>query len=343
MTSARRYLPALDGLRGLAAIWVFALHLLDTGGHHWTPGYLGVDLFFVLSGFVLSHAYAGGLRTVPDYRRFLHARVARIYPLHLVTLLTMAGLVVLWPAFAGTYPDPARRFGWDAFLAQLLLVQNWVHFLPTSWNAPAWSLSAEWAAYLAFPAVLFAASRGRRPFALAMGCMATMLLVLVAAGAPGGGTGAPAMVRVAFGSLAGCLVHRAYVTGVTLPPLATTLAAATLLGIAHIPGLAMLGTLAFPPLVLLCARGEGALARLCATRLAVWVGVISYSLYLWHWIVIQVAARTLKDAVPMGVFYAVVALIVLAVSAASHAWLEKPARLWVLQLPGARRALPATR
>src|SRR6266849_2921607 len=140
-----RHLQSLTPLRGIAALTVLMFHLARNSGDSSLPafflrGYLGVDLFFVLSGFVLTHVYVQGFLGDTSWRSagaFLWARVARIYPVHFfVTALLVAcggaqglsGLDVL-----------------DNFL--LILVPWPVHSI----NQPSWSLSAEWHAYLLFP------------------------------------------------------------------------------------------------------------------------------------------------------------------------------------------------
>lgn len=111
---------------------------------------LGVDVFFILSGFILTHVYLQGDRA-PNYGRFLAARLARIYPAHLFILLAMLGLVLIAPVF-GVGLEPGR-FNPVDFAGTLLLVQAWFPRESMAlWNGPAWSLSAEWFAYLAFPA-----------------------------------------------------------------------------------------------------------------------------------------------------------------------------------------------
>lgn len=124
---------------------------------------LGVDVFFILSGFILTHVYLQGDRPL-DYRRFLAARFARIYPAHLFILLAMLGLVLAAPLF-GIGLEPGR-FNPADFAGTLLLVQAWFpRETLVLWNGPAWSLSAEWFAYLAFPAYAALALRLRtRPW-----------------------------------------------------------------------------------------------------------------------------------------------------------------------------------
>lgn len=126
---------------------------------------LGVDVFFILSGFILTHVYLQG-NQAPDYRRFLAARFARIYPAHLFILLSMLALVLIAPVF-GVGLEPGR-FNPTDFVATLLLVQAWFPRESLAlWNGPAWSLSAEWFAYLAFPAYAVLALRLRsRPWVL---------------------------------------------------------------------------------------------------------------------------------------------------------------------------------
>ncbi|MDO9709516.1 acyltransferase family protein [Paracraurococcus lichenis] len=342
--SSRRpqYLPALDGLRGLAAMWVFVFHVIHNGSDDWTPGYLGVDLFFILSGFVLSHVYSGRLENAGDYGRFLLARLARIYPLHLATLLATGVVVALLPGFAESYPRADARFGTEAFLACLLLIQNWWYFLPGCWNAPAWSLSAEWAGYLLFPAFLFLAARVKWPLVMAFAGMAALEILLLAKGASPGATGLPGMGRMVFGAVTGCLTHRAWLAGARLPVMPATIAALLLLGIAHVPGLGAVGALGFPAFVLMAAREEGPIAQICGARPAVWLGEISYSIYLWHWLVLQIAQR-LPEAEARGpIWYGALFAAVLLLSWASYHWIERPARRWVLRIPAiVRERAPA--
>lgn len=126
---------------------------------------LGVDVFFILSGFILTHVYLRG-DAVLDYRRFLAARFARIYPAHLFILLVMLVLVVAAPLL-GVGLEPGR-FTVSDFIQTLVLVQAWFpRDTMALWNGPAWSLSAEWFAYLAFPAYAALAFRLRtRPWVL---------------------------------------------------------------------------------------------------------------------------------------------------------------------------------
>jgi peptidoglycan/LPS O-acetylase OafA/YrhL len=126
-------ISALTSLRGVAALTVLIFHV--------TPdfrSYLAVDLFFLLSGFVLTYVYREIELTRQSYFNFLKARLARIYPVHLMML------VVLLPML-DTRPD----FSSGGLLSSLLLMQSPWHSI--CWNYASWSISAEWHSYLLFP------------------------------------------------------------------------------------------------------------------------------------------------------------------------------------------------
>jgi peptidoglycan/LPS O-acetylase OafA/YrhL len=99
----RPNIPALTGLRGVAAAWVALFHL-TVGVPILRHGDLGVDVFFILSGYVLTYVYAGKLANSAAYFGFIRARLARIYPLHLVTLCVLALMVVALPDLQSATP-----------------------------------------------------------------------------------------------------------------------------------------------------------------------------------------------------------------------------------------------
>jgi peptidoglycan/LPS O-acetylase OafA/YrhL len=156
-------LAALTSLRFLLALGVvlFHYHVMwpydDLAVTHLIErGRLGVDVFFILSGFILTHVYRGQLADGRfDYGGFLLARLARIYPAHLAMLfvaVAMFAVAVLLGA-----PFATQGYTLEGLVRSLLLVQAWAPTAETyEWNGPAWSLSAEWAAYLAFPALAWA-------------------------------------------------------------------------------------------------------------------------------------------------------------------------------------------
>ncbi|MDP8916595.1 MAG: acyltransferase [Pseudomonadota bacterium] len=182
--AAASHIEPLTALRFFAAIWVVLFAYwpkLDLG---FTPaavakGYLGVEVFFVLSGFILCHVYLAAVeRGRFGYGGFLWARLARVYPLHLFTLVGV-GALALAAGLAG-FSVGEGVTEWSALPANLLMIHAW-GFAPTAgWNHPSWSISAEWFAYLSFPVFALAAIRMRERPRLAVALTIGLLFALYA-------------------------------------------------------------------------------------------------------------------------------------------------------------------
>ena len=168
-------LPALTGARFVAAAVVVLHHYAYFLPYPaWlarlaAQGQAGVSFFFLLSGFILAYNYHGwfaaGVRAAA-YRAFLRARFARVYPLHLLTLLLATPLVLGQWWGAGAPAGPSAKLLVTSWLAHLALLQAWVPvpLLQNLWNAPSWSISAELLFYLLFPpAMAWLAGRGWGP------------------------------------------------------------------------------------------------------------------------------------------------------------------------------------
>jgi peptidoglycan/LPS O-acetylase OafA/YrhL len=147
-------------LRGIAAVLVVAFHyavpLRNIGFdvNRYTGivarGYLWVDLFFILSGYILCHVYSHRLADARSIASFFRARFARIYPLHIATLLLLVGCQVALPPLAGISIDIGTP---DTLWLNVLDIHAWGMLTRYDWNFPSWSISAEFAAYLLFPIV----------------------------------------------------------------------------------------------------------------------------------------------------------------------------------------------
>ncbi|HVV27414.1 MAG TPA: acyltransferase [Rhizomicrobium sp.] len=190
-------IAALAGARAFPPLLIILYHFSE--GHHYsglawfdrivTRGYMWVEFFFVLSGFILTHAYGPRLRdllTPKGYGAFLRARLARLYPLHLFMLLVILAMVVTFRALAhaGGYVSifdvryHPEVNAWS-FLLSVLLVQGWNTLPYLAWNGLSWFVSVEFALCLLFPAFLWL-SHGRtwRGFALTGLGLAGMLALL---------------------------------------------------------------------------------------------------------------------------------------------------------------------
>lgn len=154
-TEKRPPLRALTGVRFFAAFYVVLFHTLPFLKSHFrlypaverflTNGNLAVAFFYLLSGFILAYTYEGKIAGLREYLRYLRARIARIYPVYLLSLLLALPFQLKTPL--------------GAKFAVLFMVQAWNPINPGlagAWNYPAWSLSVEGFFYLCFP--LFLAS-----------------------------------------------------------------------------------------------------------------------------------------------------------------------------------------
>ncbi|WP_293611350.1 acyltransferase [Ponticaulis sp.] len=164
MTAARQRFDSLTGLRFLLAVWIAYFHvghMYDHDGFGALPylelGVARVDVFFVLSGFVLTHIYWSNRQRPFAFGEFMVARIARIYPLYLLSLGMILGYLVLG-ALIG------REGVFDGYtpaglVANLTMTQSVGFPGVTSWNFPAWAISAEFAGYLLFPFFIWVATR----------------------------------------------------------------------------------------------------------------------------------------------------------------------------------------
>src|SRR5262245_54893056 len=192
-SNAAQYVPALTGIRALAALLVLGMHTeqnvpagLDSLLPFFARGYLGVDFFFVLSGFIITHVYFSSLASPSRsaVQIFLWHRFIRLYPVHITVLAGLVAIVSVARAAGFTLNNP-QEWQWNNLLWQLTLLHAWGVTASPGWNAPSWSISAEWFAYLLFPLLAPALMRVReRGIALliAVAALAATALLFAAAG-----------------------------------------------------------------------------------------------------------------------------------------------------------------
>jgi peptidoglycan/LPS O-acetylase OafA/YrhL len=175
-------LAALTRLRVLLIGWVLvyhlelALHALDgvpVAEAVVMRGYLGVDGFFILSGFALFLGYRHRPPLgMAGWRDFVRKRAERIFPLHLVMLAVLVAVVGA-AALAGLRINDPQRFGAWELAMQAGLLHAWETTRVHAWNYPSWALSAIWAGYLVFPLLLVPVINLRATGA-ALGCIACL-------------------------------------------------------------------------------------------------------------------------------------------------------------------------
>ena len=308
-------LPGLTGIRGVAAMCVFLCHLqpivlrlfgLDpqSGLHFIANGFRGVDLFFVLSGFILFHVHSDGFHTIngTEVRRFYTLRFFRVFPLNTVVLLMMVPLPFLWPQFVewhrmslvsqGAYH--LRDFSFAAFVQSITLSQSWTFVKLGTWNEPAWTLSAEIAGYFFFP---FIATRthqlvsGAKVAALSVLSLATFVFLMLAFGH---GTNNPsgffALIRMGTCFVAGVGLCRAYqLMSVSRASVtALTVASTALIAICFWQdSLGALSVFGFGGLILGLAYKSGPVHYLVTRRPIMFLGKISFSFYILHLIPLE--------------------------------------------------------
>lgn len=357
----------LTGLRIVAAVWVVAFHFHFTAlsgvarvdralGPLVTQGALGVDLFFVLSGFVIAHTYLdrlGPRLRIGATRRFLWARIARMWPAYLLVFnlfgVWLAARLVFGHDRVIAFQAVQPVVGVGRWLGQVLLVQLWdsAYLDGTSWVGPTWSLSAEWLAYLAFPVAALGFWRLRLLPAPVLA--AASLLVMTPLAVPYLVMGSPYypfswLARIGCGFSAGVLmclaVRRARRTDalrrmasglvVGLPLL---IAAGLWVGGWVGPGRGGVVIVGFPLLVGAIALADRGPALLLSRPLMVQGGRVSYCLYLVHiplfevyWLVLQ---HGWLDRVGSYLAGEVVLVVAFELAALTHRFVEEPARRWL--------------
>jgi peptidoglycan/LPS O-acetylase OafA/YrhL len=324
MTASR--IPGLDALRGLAALLVLAYHSrsLALPEAALTHGYLAVDLFFVISGFVLAGAYAAEL-AAGQGARFMVRRLKRLYPMALLGLLLGAAI---WLARSH---DPAST--------ALLLVFG-LAFVPFTashdifpMNGPQWSLMWELVANLAYALIAPWLTTRRLALLVALGGVAHAVLVITQGTGSLGPyghnwwTGGP---RVVFGFFAGVLLARLAAEGrlkVPAAPIAVILAAVVLVLSPPVPESAraafdlVAALMIFPLLV--ASAVQAAVGRL--RPLLDGLAGISYALYAVHIPIIRgldEVARRLPEGWERWSVNALAIPLALGAAWAAHRWVE---------------------
>lgn len=313
----KTYVHNLTALRGIAALLVVVYHInlvfrgalcggLITG--FLSQLYLMVDLFFMISGFVMCHVYGDWFKeriSFTNFMRFGIARFARIYPMYLVSLTVLVLVVIYYQARVGETPELFKNtFDFATIPLNMLLLQSMNTLTYLGWNIPSWSVSVEWWVYLVFPFLIFLSAKYSRP------ASSVLVLVLCATGyvaisiwlynvSPLVTAGVLekdyrsidvtfnyGLFRCLLGFIIGMVIHRYFVRGKYKNLLASDSAVFILLVMLlvalHFSIPNYITVWIFPALILGVAYGSERANRLLSHPFLTQLGELSYSIYLIH-------------------------------------------------------------
>lgn len=285
---------ALDALRGICALAVVVHHYppnwIVPGTSMWQNGWVFVDFFFVLSGFVMVHVYGDRLDTGRAVWGYLWRRFWRVYPLHMAAQVPWIVVAFIGASHFSGFREAS--FEPLAFLWHALLVNGFVS--AETWNSPAWSISTEFGAYVVF-ALVSVLPIPRRGFAV--------LVIGVVAGAWLAGLVENMTIwRTLIGFFLGVLAYDVFRRLPELSPNVSTLVeivfvvgvGAGAAWLARTPYEVVL-PFVFLGAVVVFARARGLLGRLLSGRVGEWLGRLSFSIYLLHfWVLLM--GLSLADA-----------------------------------------------
>lgn len=361
MSNEQKKILELESLRGLAALLVVFYHLPK-----WHPilninliqnGYLMVELFFVISGFVIYKAYSEKLYTITELIKFQFLRMGRLYPVHLLFLLLFLlieiGKYIAVSKFGmgDIRAVPFRENSLNALVEQVFLLQA---ILPNgnaiTYNPPAWSISVEFYTYLVFGSVILL-SKKYKVQVISILCLFSMILLSMRST-----FGTDYLLRCFAGFFLGCLIsHFIKTIRFEFPKYSSLLVLFLLMAFLQLKTTNNLDPLIFfitaALVISLVSSPAGWLNKLILNKVFVWLGEISYSVYMSHAFIIWLISNILKRligrqeiqgadgiwVVPLSYLETAVAIffvcsVVLFTSQIVYTYLEKPLREHARQL-----------
>ncbi|MBT3415661.1 MAG: acyltransferase [Nitrospina sp.] len=310
-------IPSITPLRGIAAIIVAIHHFqfrisdfeLTQKTWFFYNGFLWIDFFFILSGFVIAHVYLQNFisgTNWKNYKIFIFSRIARIYPLHIFIIF---GLVILEFIKMGIVsygginiteePFSGERGIWPLF-SSIFLLQNWFFQDLAAWNPVSWSISMEFFLYIIFPFALMRLYKGNL---LSLACKAFFLILVIWAQtviAPPGSSGYYHLrsVKNIAEFFIGILAYRLYAENVWKNLfhkdgfflLCLSLSVACI----HLNFNYSLVIPCFALLVIAGAANDRVSSNILNTEPLNHLGNISYSVYMLHYPIIMLAQKSTK-------------------------------------------------
>lgn len=312
------YYTVLESFRGIAALSVAVHHLLIVNGHQkafFAGSAIMVDFFFLLSGFVMTHAYGDKILNGLHFWPYLRARIARLYPLHLVLLLLWVPYILakIWVfQTRGIGMDPAPDNDLISFVANLLMLHAMGLFDHLSWNYPAWSISVEFWAYIVFFLVLRFSPRRYLLVLLVMSLVSAIAVAILALNDP---HHRGILYTYDYGFLR-CLMSFGFGVGlyvlhkgfrVEAPQWLRSLIEIALFAACYVAVVLSLKGVAwqfaaigvFAVTIFWFSDSKGPVSRVLSTRPMLYLGVISYSVYMTHAIIVAMVENVFRYIVKL--------------------------------------------
>jgi peptidoglycan/LPS O-acetylase OafA/YrhL len=291
----------LDSWRGICALLVAVFHMPLAGalaGNQFIRGsYLFVDFFFVLSGFVIAHAYGARLMRGEGLAKFMVTRFGRLFPLHAFMLLAFLAFEFLRlkvPQLGGQDTAFTGGFTLNTLLDNALMIHGLGFEKHLSWNAPSWSISTEFFAYLLF-AILVVGLRRTSLMAFAIIVAVAPIMLLKLSPHFMDTTYDFGIIRCIYGFSLGVLVQayfaRSHVTlgndretkmAWTAAELATIFAVVMFVANSHDNAASLLAPFVFGFAVLVFSHEAGYISTILRARPFILLGALSYSIYMTH-------------------------------------------------------------
>ncbi|MEH2213789.1 acyltransferase family protein [Nostoc sp.] len=313
-----KHIKSLTSLRGIAALVVVIHHFsyyglpkigstLSAYTNFFTNGYLWVDFFFILSGFIMTHVYAETFClkvNLKNYRSYLFSRFARIYPLHIFIISLFVGLEVVKLLFLNASAFTGK-FNLTALVSNIFLLQAFdikcppLFWCNTYWNEPAWSISVEFFIYCIFPILLVVLLKNKFKtdliiYSSTLFCI--LLLITFTRGNLDTIIGIPSIARCGLECILGIITYKIYHRGnykkyFNLSFLAI-IAITWIILIMHyywhhfrnihdwliLPAFSLL-------ILSVSINKKSLISKFLNSQLMLYIGTISYSTYMVHWVV----------------------------------------------------------
>lgn len=299
---------ALDSWRGIAATMLAIFHLQVASHIYFVPlmrnSYLFVDYFFVLSGFVISHAYTGRINNRTELKYFMIRRFGRLYPLHLVTLsvFVVAELTLALVAPHLHHALPRPPLSKDRTLATIpanLLLLNGIGVTPgATWNGPSWSISAEFFVYIIFGIIALLPFSFRRPIAVMLILSTLGLLITFSPGFEICNRFALARCIYSFfiGHLIWQMRHaRLRIDANVAEVLALSLTLAFVWVASH-GAIQLLSPIPFGFTIFVFSKEQGFISRFMKKEFLQFLGKASFSIYMVHYFIAFALFNSIKFA-----------------------------------------------